>query len=68
MSTKTFDSVAMMRELRDRLSQEMAGMSSVERIRHIHEKAAATSLGARFQTLSEESEKFRGVNQAPPPR
>lgn len=68
MSTKTFDSVAMMRELRERLSQEMAGMSSVERIHHIHEKAAATSLGARFQTRPGESEILPRATQLPTSR
>jgi hypothetical protein len=68
MSTKTLDSVAMMRELRERLSQEMAGMSSIERIRYIREKAAATSLGARFQTPPGEPEIGLGVTQAPTPR
>ena len=51
---KTFDSVAMMRELRDRLSREMAGMTPVERIRLVHEKAATTPLGALLQQLAGE--------------
>lgn len=68
MSTKTFDSVAMMRNLRERLSQDMAGMSSEERIRHIHEKAAGTPLGARFLTLQGKPETFPGATQPPSSR
>ena len=52
---KTFDSVAMMRELRDRLSEEMAGISRAERIRHVRDIAAATPLGARLMKLAGET-------------
>lgn len=44
MTTKTFDAVKLMRELRDRLSREMATMSPEERIRYIREKADASGL------------------------
>ena len=45
MTTKTFDAVKLMRELRDRLSQEMEAMTPAERVRHIRERAASTALG-----------------------
>lgn len=45
MRTKTFDAVKLMRQLRDKLSQEMEGMTPEERMRYIREKAAFTSLG-----------------------
>lgn len=45
MTTKTFDSVKLMRELRDKLSQEMEGMTTEERVRYIRDKAASTALG-----------------------
>lgn len=48
MTTKTFDSVKLMRELRDGLSQEMEHMTPEERIRHIRDKAAPTELGKKF--------------------
>lgn len=52
MTTKTFDAVEMMRELRDALSQDMVEMSSEERIRYIREKAAATPLTALFENVT----------------
>jgi hypothetical protein len=45
MTTKTFDSVKLMRELRDKLSQEMEHMTAEERLRYIRGKAASTGLG-----------------------
>ena len=45
MRTKTFDSVKLMRELRDRLSRDMEQMTSEERIRYIRAKAASTPTG-----------------------
>lgn len=45
MKTKTFDSVRLMRELRDKLSQEMEHMAPEERMRHIRDRAALTELG-----------------------
>jgi hypothetical protein len=45
MTTKTFDAVKLMRELRDKLSQEMGGMTPEERLRYIRDKAASTALG-----------------------
>jgi hypothetical protein len=48
MTTKTFDSVKLMRELRDTLSQEMEPMTAEERLRYIRGKAASTGLGKRM--------------------
>ena len=44
MTTKTFDAVRLMRELRDKLSQEMEHMAPEERMRYIRDKAASTDL------------------------
>lgn len=41
---KEFDSVQLMRRLRDQLSEEMAQMSPQERTRYIQRKAAASPL------------------------
>ena len=48
MTTKTFDSVKLMRELRDKLSQEMEHMTAEERLRYIRGKAASTGLGRKM--------------------
>ena len=48
MKTKTFDAVKLMRELRDRLSQEMERMTPEERVQYISEKAASTDLAKKF--------------------
>ncbi len=48
MRTKTFDAVKLMRELRDRLSQEMERMTPEERVRYISEKAASTDLAKKL--------------------
>lgn len=45
MKTKTFDAVKLMRELRDRLSQDMEHMTPEERVEYIRGKAASTALG-----------------------
>lgn len=45
---KKFDSVQLMRSLRDRLSEDMAQMSPQERILYIQRKAAASPLFALF--------------------
>lgn len=45
---KEFDSVQLMRKLRDQLSEEMAQMSAPERILYIRQKAAASPLLALF--------------------
>lgn len=45
---KEFDSVRLMRRLRDHLSEEMAQMSPEERILYIRRKAAASPLSALF--------------------
>ena len=51
--TKAFDSVQLMRRLRDRMSEEMAQMSPQERITYIQRKAAASPLIALFSRKSE---------------
>ena len=48
MTTKTFDAVKLMRELRDRLSQEMEQMTLEERLRYIRDRAASTGLGKKI--------------------
>jgi len=45
MKVKTFDAVKLMRDLRDKLSEDMEGMTSKERVRYIQNKAAITPLG-----------------------
>jgi hypothetical protein len=45
MTTKTFDAVKLMRELRNKLSQEMESMTPEQRVRYIRGKAASTALG-----------------------
>ncbi|MBI4862955.1 MAG: hypothetical protein HY815_22235 [Candidatus Riflebacteria bacterium] len=47
MTAKTFDAVELMRELRDKLSQDMEGMTPQERLRFIRDKAAGQALGRR---------------------
>ncbi len=46
--TKAFDSVQLMRRLRDQMSEEMAPMSPEERMLYIQRKAAASPLSAHF--------------------
>ena len=53
MTTKTFDSVKLMRELRAKLSEAMDQMTPEERLRYIREKAASTNLG---RSLAEDEE------------
>ena len=55
---KEFDSVQLMRRLRDQLSEEMAQMSPQERILYIRRKAAASPLSAIFshQTRARDAE------------
>ena len=45
MTTKTFDAVKLMRELRDQLSQDMTDMTPAERILYVRSKASSTILG-----------------------
>ena len=58
---KEFDSVELMRRLRDQLSEEMAQMSPQERIEYIRHRAAASPLAARFgrQLRAREAEHVR---------
>lgn len=54
MKTKTFDAVKLMRELRDKLSQEMDKMTPAERLRYIRDRAASTALG---RTIAQDESK-----------
>jgi len=45
MTTKTFDAVKLMRELRDQLGREIEGLSPEDRIRFIRQRAESTRLG-----------------------
>jgi hypothetical protein len=45
---KEFDSVRLMRRLRDQMSEDMAQMSPQERILYIQRKAAASPLSTLF--------------------
>lgn len=49
MKTKTFDSVKLMRTLRDRLGREMAGMSVEGRLRFLRERISSSPLVARLE-------------------
>lgn len=53
MTKKTLDAVKLMRELRNRLSQEMQGMTPEERMRHVRDRAATTQLGRKLREHSE---------------
>ena len=64
MTTKKFDSVKLMRELRDKLSQEMEGMTTEERVRFIRDKAASTALG---RTLARDKNKATQADAADRP-
>jgi uncharacterized protein YbcC (UPF0753/DUF2309 family) len=59
MTTKTFDSVKLMRELRDNLSQEMEHMTAEERLRYIREKAASTGLGRKMAEDDRDADRSR---------
>jgi hypothetical protein len=48
MTTKTFDAVRLMRELRDMLSEEMEQMTPEERLLYIRNRAASTDFGKRI--------------------
>jgi hypothetical protein len=45
MTTKTFDAVRLMRDLRDKLSREMEHLTAEARMKHIRDRAASTNLG-----------------------
>jgi hypothetical protein len=49
---KKFDSVQLMRALRDQMSEDMAQMSRQEQILYIQRKAAASPLSALFSQQS----------------
>ncbi|MFQ5600049.1 MAG: hypothetical protein ACE5G2_05800 [Candidatus Krumholzibacteriia bacterium] len=61
---KTFDAVKLMRELRDKLSQEMEEMTPEERMRYIREKAASTALG---KTIAQDKNKAAQADAADRP-
>jgi len=44
MTTKTFDAVELMRQLRDKLSNAMERLTPEERVRYIRDRAASTNL------------------------
>ena len=48
MMTKTFDSVKLMRTLRDKLSRDMENMTAEERLRYIRATAASTGLEVKM--------------------
>lgn len=48
MKIKTFDSVAMMRELRDALSRDLMGIPEGKRAQYLRERIAGNPLGSRF--------------------
>ena len=62
MRTKTFDAVKLMRELRDKLSQEMEHMTPEARVRHIRDRAASTALG---KTIAEAERNAAQRNDVP---
>jgi hypothetical protein len=55
MTTKAFDAVALMRELRDRLSQAMERMTPEERLNYVHGKATSTELGRKLAAAKRSS-------------
>jgi len=63
MTTKTFDSVNLMRELRAKLSQDMEHLTPKERLRFIQEKAAAVAFGrTNLEIDSETTHKTDAAN------
>lgn len=66
MTTKTFDSVKLMRELRDKLSQEMEHMTAEERVRYIKGRAASTGLGREIGGEKGDAAQQADVADRPP--
>ncbi len=66
MTTKTFDAVRLMRELRDKLSQEMERMAPEERIRYIRDRAASTALGRKITEAATDAAQRYGAADQPP--
>lgn len=64
MTTKTFDAVKLMRELRDKLSQEMESMTPEQRVRYIRGKATSTALG---RTIAQDKSKAAQQTDAAAP-
>ncbi|MBI2424015.1 MAG: hypothetical protein HYV27_14380 [Candidatus Hydrogenedentes bacterium] len=52
----TIDAVALMRQLREKLGEEMAGMNAEARVRFIAEKASASPFGKIMQQAQEKHE------------
>ena len=67
MTTKIFDAVKLMRDLRAKLSREMEGMSPQERMRCIREKAASTPLGKAIAQGETMAARQAGSADRPPP-
>lgn len=66
MTTKIFDAVKMMRELRDRLSDNLAEMDPADRQHYVREKAASYDIGRRcIQELLHSDRKDDALNRAP---
>jgi hypothetical protein len=65
MTTKTFDAVKLMRDLRDRLSQEMERMTPEERMRYIRDRAASTGLARKI--AEDEGDAAQQADAADPP-
>jgi len=66
MTTKTFDAVKLMRELRDKLSQEMEQMTPEERIRYIQERAASTGLAKKLAKEERDGAQHADAADRPP--
>lgn len=56
MKTKSFDTVKMMRDIRDKLSREMESMSSEERLRFIRDRAKTSELWKKLAGDDENSD------------
>lgn len=65
MTTKRFDAVKLMRELRDRLSQEMEHMTPEDRVRYIRDRAASTGLGRKLAEDKGEAVEKAAVAERP---
>jgi hypothetical protein len=61
---KEFDSVRLMRRLRDKMSEDMAQMSPQERILYIQRKAAASPLSTLFNHKARAGEADQTVRAA----
>lgn len=55
MTTKTFDAVKLMRELRQQLGEELDRVDPSERLQYVRDKAATTDLGRKLAADSQNS-------------